>query len=329
MSANLRDLASGSAARPAPMHCLTVDVEDYFHVAAFRHSVKRTQWEQLPSRVERNTGAVLDLFSELNVKATFFVLGWVAAKYPKLVKRIADSGHELGCHSYSHALIYELEPRAFQADTARALDAIEQASGQHVTKYRAPSFSITRGSTWALSMLLEAGITHDSSIFPIRHDLYGFSSAPQHPFMLRVGGAQLIEFPPSTARRLWMTFPVTGGGYLRILPLSYQKMTLRTLQRAQIPSMLYLHPWELDPEQPRIKAPLRSRFRHYTGLSRTGSRLRELCREFRFGPMGTAIPHQLPVFELDDIGKFRNEGAVVASTAAGSRCSQQEAPPCT
>jgi len=310
------------------MHCLTVDVEDYFHVAAFRNSVKRADWEHLPSRVERNTRAVLDLFSELNVKATFFVLGWVAERYPTVVKWIAEGGHELGCHSYSHQLVYELDPERFKHDTIRALDAIEQSSGQRVTKYRAPSFSVTKRSTWALNILLEAGITHDSSIFPIRHDLYGFSSAPRQPFMLRIGGAQLIEFPPSTLRKLGMTLPVTGGGYLRIFPLSYQKMNLHTLEKARVPGMLYLHPWELDPEQPRIKSPLRSRLRHYTGLTRTANRLQKLCGEFRFGPMGAALPDQLPVFELADNGEFRNYGEVVSSIVAGSTYSQQEAQTC-
>lgn len=324
MNSMSRDAAARNGSS-ALVHCLTVDVEDYFHVAAFRNNVKRSDWEHLPSRVERNTRAVLDLFSELDVKATFFVLGWVAERYPTLVKWIAEGGHELGCHGYSHQLVYELDPRSFKEDIIRALDAIEQASSQRVSKYRASNFSVTKRSTWALSILLETGITHDSSIFPIRHDLYGFPNAPQQPFMLRIGGAQLIEFPPSTLKTLGMTLPVTGGGYLRIFPLSYQKMSLHTLEKARVPGMLYLHPWELDPEQPRIKAPLRSRLRHYTGLTRTANRLRKLCGEFRFAPMGAALPDQLAVFELAGNGEFHSHGEVVSSIVAGSTCSQQEA----
>ena len=286
-----------------PVHCISVDVEDYFHVAAFRDSVARANWESLPSRVVENTAKVLDLFEELEVKGTFFVLGWVAEKFPTIVNRIANAGHELGCHSYSHKLIYELGPDAFREDTMRALDAIQQASGNRVTAYRAPSFSITPRSIWAVEILIEAGFTHDSSIFPIHHDLYGFSGAPRVPFVLRCASGQLIEFPPSTLHFGTVSLPVTGGGYLRTLPMLYQKKALRNLENWAIPGMLYLHPWELDPQQPRIKAPLRSRLRHYTGLSRTGNRIRSLSREFRFAPMSKALPAQLPVFECAN-GEF-------------------------
>jgi len=294
-----------------PMHCLTVDVEDYFQVAAFRNSVSQTDWDRLPSRVEANTAKVLDLFDELGVKGTFFVLGWVAEKFPAVVRRIANAGHELGCHSYSHQLIYELGPSAFQQDTARALDAIQQASSERVTFYRAPSFSITQRSLWALEILLEAGFTHDSSIFPVRHDLYGMP-APQEPFVISVAGAQLVEFPPSTVRPLRTSLPVTGGGYTRILPFFYQRSALRMLETNGIPGMVYLHPWELDPEQPRIDAPLPSRLRHYTGLSRTEKRIRKLVAEFRFAPMSAVLAGPLPVFELV-ANRFQARAEEVAS----------------
>jgi polysaccharide deacetylase family protein (PEP-CTERM system associated) len=301
-----------------PKHCLSVDVEDYFHVAAFRNSVRLGDWGNLPSRVQANTAKVLDLFDELGVKATFFVLGWVAEKYPEIVRQISRAGHELGCHSFSHQLIYEIGPDAFRQDTMRALDAIQQASGERVTLYRAPSFSITRRSLWALEILSEAGFTHDSSIFPIRHDLYGFPDAPRRPFAIRLsGGGQLIEFPPSTVKFAGATLPVTGGGYLRVLPVFYQRKALRVLERSATPGMVYLHPWELDPEQPRIKAPLRSRFRHYTGLSRTASRIRKLSTEFHFAKLTETVPDQLPVFELQTNGEFRSCAGERVSAAVG------------
>ena len=299
-----------------PTHCISVDVEDYFHVAAFRNSVSRADWDRLPCRVEENTAKVLDLFGELGVKGTFFVLGWVAEKFPKIVQRIANAGHELGCHSYSHQLIYELGPDTFREDTARALQVIQQACGVRVTSYRAPSFSITPRSIWAFEILLEAGFTHDSSIFPVRHDLYGFSGAPRFPFILHFAGGELIEFPPSTLRFGSVCVPVTGGGYLRMLPMFYQKRGLRSLGSSATPGMLYLHPWELDPDQPRLKAPLRSRLRHYTGLHRTARRVRTLSSEFRFAPMTQALPAQLPVFDLDTSGEFCNARRVAAASSA-------------
>jgi len=288
-----------------PPHCLTVDVEDYFQVAAFRHAVSLKDWDRMPSRVEENTAKVLDLFDELGIKGTFFILGWVAAKFPAVVRRISAAGHELGCHSYSHQLIYDLSSDAFRQDTFRALDAIQQASGQRVRCYRAPSFSITGRSLWAFDILIEAGFTHDSSIFPIHHDLYGMPGAPATPFLLRIHGAELVEFPPSTVPFLGRRFPFSGGGYLRILPLAFQKRGFRILSRSKLPAMIYLHPWELDPEQPRIRAGFRARFRHYTGLGRTASRLRSLSRDFYFAPMSEALPEHLPAFEIGENREFR------------------------
>jgi len=276
-------------------------------------------WDRLPSRVEQNTRRVLDLFEELGVKATFFVLGSVANKYPNVVRSIVNNGHELGCHSYSHQLVYEMDPGSFREDTIRAIDSIQQAAGHAITYYRAPSFSITSRSMWALNVLLEIGITHDSSIFPIRHDLYGIPTAPQGPFVISIAGGHLIEFPASTVQRLSTRMPVTGGGYTRILPLFYQKSALRMLENIQVPGMLYLHPWELDPEQPRIKASLRSRFRHYTGLSRTAERIRNMSAEFRFVPMSDALPKQLPVFKLSESGTFEASGHEFVSIAQPTR----------
>jgi polysaccharide deacetylase family protein (PEP-CTERM system associated) len=310
-------------------HCLTVDLEDYFHVSAFRTAAPQVNWDYLPSRIERNSGLVLDLLEELGVKGTFFVVGWVAEKYPRIVQRVTQAGHELGCHSYSHELIYKLDRSAFRRDTIKALGSIEQATGQRVTSYRAPSFSITRVSLWALDILVELGITHDSSIFPVRHDIYGIPNAPKEPFAMKIAGEQLIEFPASCLSVLGTGLPITGGGYLRILPLLYQQKALSWIEKCEHPGMIYFHPWELDPEQPRIQAPLRSRLRHYTGLSRTAFRIRKLCASFRFAPMNTALPERVPVFELTGNGGFRRcSGEFAATSNAPLRTLQERARAC-
>jgi polysaccharide deacetylase family protein (PEP-CTERM system associated) len=268
---------------------LTVDVEDYYHVAAFRGVVRPEDWSRFESRVERNTRKVLDLFAAHGARGTFYILGDVAERFPALVREIRNAGHELGCHSYAHRLIYELTPEQFRADTARALHAIEDAAGESVHAYRAPTFSITPRSSWAIDVLLELGITVDSSIFPIWHDLYGFAGAPRHPFRIVSNGASLIEFPPPTFKLGRWTLPVTGGGYLRQLPLEYQKRCLQSLQQQGQTSLLYIHPWEFDPEQPRLQAPLGPRIRHYRGLSATAERMQNLLKFLRFGTVTEAL----------------------------------------
>lgn len=282
------------------LNAMTVDVEDYFQVSAFRHVIRHEDWNGMQSRVERNSQKVLDLLDEFNVHGTFFILGWVAERFPALVRRIQAAGHEIGCHSYAHRLIYELTPEQFRSDTRRALHAIEDATGSPVRAYRAPSFSITPRSAWAIEILLELGFTLDSSVFPIRHDLYGFAGAPQRPFRIGVNGSSLAEFPPPTLTVGNWTIPVTGGGYLRILPLSFQLCALKSMERRGEAFLVYVHPWEFDPEQPHIPAPIRSRFRHYSGLNRTHSRLRLLLRRFRFGKLSETLgcTGLLPGFDL-------------------------------
>jgi polysaccharide deacetylase family protein (PEP-CTERM system associated) len=281
-------------------NAMTVDVEDYFQVSAFRRVIRYQDWDGMQSRVEKNTQKVLDLLAEFNVHGTFFILGWVAERFPTLVRRIQEGGHELGCHSYAHRLIYELTPKEFRADTQRALDAIQDATGSPVRAYRAPSFSITPRSAWAIEVLLELGFALDSSVFPIRHDLYGFSGAPRQPFRIGVNGSSLIEFPPPTLALGSWRFPVTGGGYLRLLPLSFQLQTLKGMERRGETFLVYVHPWEFDPEQPRIVASLRSRLRHYSRLSDTHSRLRLLLRRFRFDKLSATLGgvNPLPEFRL-------------------------------
>jgi polysaccharide deacetylase family protein (PEP-CTERM system associated) len=270
-------------------NALTVDVEEHFHVTAFRECVSQDDWASLESRVERNTDRLLRIFDDAGCKGTFFILGWVAERYPAIVRKIQACGHELGCHSYAHRLIYELTEEEFRADTIRAVRAIEDAGGGRVTCYRAPSFSIVPRSAWALEILAELGFTHDSSIFPVRHDLYGFPGVPPVPFSVGTPSGALSEFPISTIKLSSARLPISGGGYLRILPMWFQKYGLKKIQESGSPFVLYLHPWEVDPDQPRIPAKLKSRLRHYSGLRQTESRLRSVLSEFKFGTMSEAL----------------------------------------
>jgi polysaccharide deacetylase family protein (PEP-CTERM system associated) len=282
------------SSRPA---VLSVDVEDYFHVEAFADVVARDQWPSFPSRVETDTRRLLDLFDTAGVKATCFILGWVAERYPGLVREIAGRGHEPACHSYWHRPIMQLTPEQFRSDTRRAKDAIEQAAGDGICGYRAPTFSITRRSLWALEVLAEEGFTYDSSIFPVRHDLYGIPDAPRAPF--RTHG--LVECPMTTFRVGSANLPVGGGGYLRLLPYWYTTTGIRRAWSQGVPLITYVHPWEVDPEQPRIKGRLTSRLRHYTNLSRTAPRLARLCSwaPFRcFRDSGLLASADLPKEEL-------------------------------
>jgi polysaccharide deacetylase family protein (PEP-CTERM system associated) len=263
---------------------LSVDVEDYFHVEAFSGIVDRKDWESFPSRVEANTHRLLDLFDETGVKATCFILGWVAERYPGLVAEIVRRGHEPACHSYWHRLIFRLTPDEFRQDTARAKECIEQAAGEPVFGYRAPTFSITERSSWAPAILAELGFRYDSSVFPVKHDVYGMPHAPRGPFHMETPSGPLNEYPMSTFR-LWKSpnMPVAGGGYLRILPYWYTRMGVHRAWKERLPVIAYVHPWEVDPEQPRMKnAGWKSRLRHYTNLSKTAERLRRLVQLGRF-----------------------------------------------
>lgn len=256
---------------------LSVDVEDYFHVEAFSHIVGRADWDSYPSRVETNTRRLLDLMDEAGVKATCFILGWVAERKPHLVQEIVRRGHEPACHSYWHRLIFRLSPAEFREDTIRAKDCIEQAAGEPVYGYRAPTFSITEKSSWAPEILAELGFRFDSSIFPVKHDIYGVPHAPRAPFRLETPCGPIAEYPMSTFR-FWTAanLPVGGGGYLRIFPYWYTNAGVRRAWREGLPIITYVHPWEIDPEQPRIAVHLRSRLRHYTNLAKTAGRLRKL-----------------------------------------------------
>ena len=263
---------------------LSVDVEDYFHVEAFADCVPRHTWEMYPLRVEYNTRQLLDLFDQYETKATFFVLGWVAERLPALLREIHNRGHELGCHSYWHRCVYQLNPEEFRDDTRRALDVIQQATGVRTVGYRAPSWSITQQSLWALDILADEGFEYDSSIYPIHHDIYGIPGAGASPYVHALAdGRSLQEFPPATVRLLGATLPAAGGGYLRILPFIYTKWAVQHIaEDGSNLLVVYLHPWEIDPSQPRIRSKFRSRFRHYTNLARMRGRLIQLLSTCSF-----------------------------------------------
>jgi polysaccharide deacetylase family protein (PEP-CTERM system associated) len=269
----------------APLqHIMSVDVEDYFQVEAFSGSVTPQSWESWPSRVVANTRRVVDLFARHNAKATFFFVGWVAEQFPSLVRDVMAQGHEIGCHGYWHRPVYSMTPEQFREDTRRALDAIQQASGAEVLGYRAPTWSITNRSLWALDVLADLGFVYDSSIFPIRHDLYGIPDAPRTAYVHTcANGKTLREFPPATIRFGGMNWPAAGGGYLRIFPLRYTFWVLQQMEKQfGEPAVIYFHPWEIDPDQPRIDGPLKSRLRHYTNIDLMEERLGALLNTWRF-----------------------------------------------
>ncbi len=275
---------------PRIVNAMTIDVEDYFHVSVFDGLVPRSEWEQLESRVVANTERLLRLFAEEEVLATFFVLGWVAERHPDLVARIADAGHEIASHGYGHRLIYDQTPAAFRDDVRRAKDLLETASCRTVYGFRAPSYSITPKTLWALDILIEEGYAYDASIFPIRHDRYGIPLSPRHPYALPRSGGTLVEAPASTVKVASMNLPVAGGGYFRILPYAWTRWGIARLNETEeCPAIFYLHPWEVDPEQPRLKAGRLGRFRHYRNLDKTEARLRRLVREFKFAPLSAVL----------------------------------------
>ena len=266
---------------------LSVDVEDYYQVEAFASKVPYSNWPEFQPRVRENTHRVLELFARHGVKGTFFVLGWVAERNGSLIREIAEAGHEVASHGYDHRRVTFLSRGEFRTDIRRARAVIENACGVRVNGYRAPTFSITRQNLWALEVLAEEGFLYDSSIFPIRHDHYGIPDAPRFPHRRDLrGGGSIFEFPMSTVRIGGINLPVTGGGYLRLLPMAYTRWAMRRIHKREKQSViLYFHPWEIDPKQPRLQGGWKSRLRHYTNLDKTASRLAELFSMSRFEPM--------------------------------------------
>jgi len=275
----------------AILNAMTIDVEDYFQVSAFDHIVPRARWESFESRVCRNTETLLEVFAGANVHGTFFVLGWVADRFPNLVRQIRAGGHEIASHGYEHRLVYSLSASQFRDDLRRARLALESAAGAPVVGYRAPSFSITHQSLWALDVLIEEGYAYDASIYPIRHDRYGIPDWERHIHRVDRAAGSIWELPGSTTKLAGTNFPIGGGGYFRLLPYAWTKRGIARLNEGERqPSVFYLHPWEIDPGQPRLEqVGGLARLRHYGNLGKTQERLGRLVRDFRFGTVSDVL----------------------------------------
>jgi polysaccharide deacetylase family protein (PEP-CTERM system associated) len=272
------------------LHALSFDVEEHFQVANFARVVQRADWDGHASRVEANVERILVILDRARTGATFFVLGWVAERHPALLRRIAAAGHEIASHGYDHRFVHDLGESGFRDDVRRTKGILETAIGQPVLGFRASTFTITRRTPWALAVLAEEGHRYDASIFPVRHPSYGIPDAPRNVRVERlVGGRSIVEFPPLTIRALGRNWPAGGGGYFRLLPLRVTAWAFDRAEREGLPGSLYLHPWEFDPEQPRIDAGWLSGFRHRVNLARTAPRLERLLSHFRFGTMRSAI----------------------------------------
>ena len=276
------------------LNALTIDVEDYYQVSALESVVRFKDWSKYESRVERNTYRLLDILDENKVRATFFVLGWVAERHPNLVMDIQKRGHEVASHGYSHKRIYMQTPDQFRDETRRSKALLEEIINQPVIGYRAASYSITRKSLWALDILSEEGFRYDSSIFPIHHDLYGIPGSQRFNHKInRSGNSGLIELPLSTLRFCGYNFPIAGGGYLRFFPYAFTRWAIRQLnENEKQPAVVYLHPWEIDPNQPRIRAKAISRFRHYLNLGGLEGKLIRILRDFKLSTMADVLRHQ-------------------------------------
>lgn len=273
-----------------PRHSLSFDVEEHFQVSAFESPMRRRHWEQFESRVESNTEKLLGLLHQSGVHATFFVLGWVAERYPSLVRRIASAGHEVASHGYAHELITAQTQVAFREDIRKAKGILENILQQPVLGYRAPSFSITKDTMWAIQILIEEGYAYDSSIFPVVHDRYGVPSANPLIHQLSTPAGVLWEVPPSTVKCLGVRLPIAGGGYFRLYPYAVLRALLRKLEGEGSALVMYMHPWEFDPDQPRMEGSMVSKMRHYLNLHKTEGRMRALLRDFSFAPIRRVFP---------------------------------------
>lgn len=271
-------------------NALTIDVEDYFQVAALAEAVSKEDWPQMEYRVEANTDRLLETLDRFDTKATFFILGWVAERSPSLIRRIHEAGHEIASHGYSHQLVYTQTPSVFREETRRSKSILEDITGELVTGYRAASYSITAKSRWALDVLCEEGFTWDSSIFPVHHDRYGMPGTPFAPYQLQApNGGVLTEFPLSTCPLGNYRLPIAGGGYFRLFPYWLSRWGLGRINKAGQPFIFYLHPWEIDTGQPRLKVKALSRFRHYNNLDKCMQRLENLLGDFKFAPVSSVL----------------------------------------
>jgi polysaccharide deacetylase family protein (PEP-CTERM system associated) len=285
------------------LNAFTVDVEEYFQVANFSESISRDSWDSITRRSDGVTKGLLDLFDRHNVRATFFVLGWLAEREPELVREIVARGHEVASHGYSHELVYVQGETVFAEETRRSKALLEDIAGVAVRGYRAASFSITSKSLWALDVLAEQGFEYDSSIFPTLHDRYGIGGAPKQPVLLEtLSGATIQEFPLTTLRLAGADLPISGGGYFRLYPYAFTRYGLNVVnKRDDRPFVFYCHPWEFDPDQPRVKAPWFNRWRHYQNMGRSSERLEKLVQDFSFGSVTDVLNEQtLPRVKLSD-----------------------------
>jgi polysaccharide deacetylase family protein (PEP-CTERM system associated) len=295
------------------LNVLSVDVEDYFHVEAFAAKIRQDQWDSFDRRVESNVERILEMFEKYGAKGTFFILGWVAEKFPHLSKKIAASGHEIGCHGYAHQRLQRLAPGQFREDLKRATGILTDQVQRKIRCYRAPSFSIVNSTLWALDILVEEGYVFDSSLFAVRHDLYGIPNGERFPYWHTTGsGQRLFEFPPSTIRTANNNWGIAGGGYLRLVPYPATQWAIRHVNRVeQQPVMVYFHPWEIDPGQPFIDAGFRSTLRHYSNLRTMSTKIERLLQEFQFTTLSDACSHH-PAF-----GNNRPAPAMAMGAAAG------------
>ncbi|MBI5656914.1 MAG: DUF3473 domain-containing protein [Geobacter sp.] len=280
------------------LNALTIDVEYFFQVNAFSRHVKREDWGNFPLRVADNTRRILDMLDEFSVRSTFFVLGWVAERDGLLIKEILLRGHEIACHGYGHELIYTIGPDRFREDIRRAKSVLEDIAGTKVSGYRAPSYSITGKSIWALDILVEEGFSYDSSIFHVYHDTYGLPDAPRFPHLITCESGSIMEFPLTTyPLRFWnkeYRLPIAGGGYLRLFPACFLQWGIDSINKKEKqPAVLYFHPWEIDPDQPRIKSGFKSTFRHYLNLHSTEAKLRKIIGTGKFTTMHEVLENMV------------------------------------
>lgn len=274
-------------------NALTVDVEDYYMVSAFADIVRFEDWHKYESRVEKNTYALLELLDAHNTKATFFVLGWIAENHRKMVSDIHEAGHEVASHGYNHRLIYDLSPEEFRQDVRTSKRILEAVTGSPVIGYRAASYSIMKKNLWALDILIEEGFRYDSSIFPIHHDRYGFPESERFLHVIKRDNGSIVEFPPTTYRLFGQNIPVAGGGYLRLFPSGAVRKAIRSINNKEGKSaVLYLHPWEIDVNQPRLNGKWKSRVRHYINLKSTLPKLKSFIAEFKFRPLSEFLPDE-------------------------------------
>lgn len=279
---------------------MSVDVEEWFQVGAFEDTISHDDWARFAPRVERNVTRILELFAAANVKATFFTLGWVAERHPALIRQIVEQGHEIASHGYDHARVFTFDRAGFAADLERARKAIEDAAGQQVTGYRAPSFSIDQRTPWAFDVMAEQGYAYSSSVAPVVHDHYGWPDAPRFAFQ-PLAGSSLVEVPVTTAEFAGRRLAAGGGGFFRVLPYAFSTWAIRQVNgQARRPAIFYFHPWEIDPDQPRLaSAPIKSKLRHYTNLGKMAGRLERLLGDFAWGRMDALAGAQLAHLERD------------------------------